>query len=193
MRDLEKFPDYDYMRLEYGSQGFRMAWSRSPSPPRTPIYRFRRKSPYIKIAVILIASIFTLSVLECVCDRPSTVQSLVPTIGEWFSSSQNQSPFTHQSPSAWTPDETESDGEYLPEAWARKQEDDAGIRTVKQAIQETVNNTVIFIPSRSTDMQWVDNLNCRFSQLNISNVVYWAMDHDAALQLQSKGVAFYYN
>jgi hypothetical protein len=82
----------------------------------------------------------------------------------------------------------------LSEAAIRKLEDDAGVRRIQHAIRRHhINNTVIFVPVRSTNMLWVNNLNCRLAFLKVHNVVYWAMDEGAAFQLQANRQKFFYD
>jgi Nucleotide-diphospho-sugar transferase len=79
-------------------------------------------------------------------------------------------------------------------SWIRQQEDMHSITRLRHAISNgVVNNTVIVVPVRSRDWLWVINMNCRFSYLGQSNVLYWAMDEDAAALLQIHKYRFYYN
>lgn len=45
----------DYMRLDFRSPGTHWQFSRSPSPPRSPIYRFRRRYTYFRTCVLFVA------------------------------------------------------------------------------------------------------------------------------------------
>jgi hypothetical protein len=205
MRDLEKFPDFDYVRLELESPGIRRRWSRSPSPPRTPVCRYRRKSPYVRVLILVVTMLLLFSSLDHVCSSSVVTQRVVTylsTFVEALHFCHNQSPFVQQSPlRSWDViDGVDSQEEGLDEldslsyeASMRKMEDDTGVRQMIHIMNETVNNTAIFVPVRSRDMTWVDNLRCRLSFLNVSNVVYWAMDEEAATRLQEIGAKFYFN
>jgi len=204
MRDLEKFADFEYVRLEMDSPGVRRRWSRSPSPPRTPIYRYRRKSPYVRALILVVTILLLFSSLDRAYSNSVFTQRLIDylsSLGDSLQLSQNDSPFVEQSPVP-SSEYNNGDGEderfdgqdsMSYEASVRKLEDDTGVRQMIHVIEETVNNTVIIVPVRSVDMTWVDNLRCRLSVLNLSNVVYWAMDENAATRLQAKGAKFYFN
>src|SRR6202035_974203 len=79
-----------------------------------------------------------------------------------------------------------------PEAVLRKQEDDTGVRRIHNIIHnKVVNNSIIFVPVKSGDMIWVDNLHCRINgHLKQRNIVYWAMDESTAVTLQEKRYKF---
>jgi hypothetical protein len=101
MRDLEKFADFDYVRLELDSPGIRRRWSRSPSPPRTPIYRYRRKSPYIRVLILVVTMLLLFSSLDRVCSKSVVTQRVITYLSsfvESFHFCNNQSPFVQQSP-----------------------------------------------------------------------------------------------
>lgn len=205
MRDLEKFADFEYVRLELDSPGIRRRWSRSPSPPRTPIYRYRRKSPYIRALILIVTTLLVMSSLDRACSNSVITRRVIDyltSFGGCLQFSQNQSPFVQQSPFRRSESNNGDDREKESldgqdslsyEASMRKLEDDTGVRQMIHIINETVNNTAIIVPVRSEDMRWVDNLRCRLSFLNISSVVYWAMDEKAATRLQAKGAKFYFN
>jgi hypothetical protein len=205
MRDLEKFAGVDYVRLELDSPGIRRRFPRSPSRPRTPIYQYRRKSPYIRVLILVVTMLLLFSSLDRVCSKSVVTQRVityVSSVVESFHFCNNQSPFAQQSPlRPWDVvggvDVEEEGLEELDslsyEASMRRMEDDTGVRQMIHIINETVNDTAIFVPVRSRHMTWVNNLRCRLSFLNVSNVVYWAIDEKAATRLQEIGAKFYFN
>lgn len=201
--DIEAYPDCEYSKLEFHSPRSR---SRSPSPTRTPL-RFRRlKFLYLRICLLAISFLFMFSTVDQNCTSRAAqgvihyVVSIGETISESLPFSQTQSPFVQQSryrPWELTDDEVVTEDitdEETSEDWLRNQEDEASIRRIQHVVDNgTVNNTVILIPVRSRSMVWVDNLSCRLSFMNLSNVLYWALDDSTATQLQKKGLRFYYN
>jgi hypothetical protein len=200
MHDREKSTDsYGYPSLDFNSR-LRRPWprSRSPSPIRSPIYRFRRRS-LLRILLLVTAIFFLSSSIERACTGTDTAERLFNSVNDWLSVSDPDTPFIPQSPiRTWGFGKVHGndDGFNLTNdewRWSLQQEDETGVRQIRNAIPNTINNTVIVIPTRSRDMIWVDNLSCRFSFLKLSNVLYWAVDEGAATLLQAKGLRFYYS
>jgi hypothetical protein len=206
MVDIEAYPEpYEYEKLEFQSPN-RPRSSRSPSPSR-PRLRFRRfRYLYLRICVLTIIFIlmFSRSSDTCTSRAMRGAMDYVASIGESISESlpfgQNQSPFLEQPRyHSWELIEDdmlveEIDEPGRSEEWLRKQEDDAGIQRIQAVVgSHTINDTVIVIPARLKDMAWLDNLACRLSFLNLTNVLFWAMDGASATRLQEHGLRFYYN
>jgi len=205
MVDIEAYPEsYEYEKLDFHTPNRNR--SRSPSPSRTRL-RFRRlRYLYLRICLLLIVSllVFSRPNESCTTRAAKNALSFVASIRESISESlpftQTQSPFVDQSRyRSWEIIEDEMVIEEFnqpeqSEEWLRKQEDDQGIRRIQAIVtNNTVNNTVIIIPARLKDFTWLDNLACRLSFMNLTNVVYWAMDGATATHLQEHRLRFYYN
>ena len=116
----------------------------------------------------------------------------------WLSKSSEQSPFVQQSSLqpgeiSITKIDAALDANEMSESSISPQRDDATIENLKTIIPNTINDTVIIIPVASQDMIWVDNLSCRLSFLQLPNILYWAMDKNAASRLQTNHRPHYYN
>ena len=208
MGDLEGFEDLNFTKLDFASPN----QSRAQSPSRPAKFRLRRmKYLYLRICFLLLICLFIFSTIEHMCNTSLFAQGLLTyvTLGDTLPFSPPPSPFVQQPQfRPWeigtVPVGVEEElklvvkvadaGTHPPESWVRQQEDIHGINRLRNVISDrVVNDTVIVVPVRSRDWLWVLNMNCRFSYLGQSNVLYWAMDEDAAALLQVHKYRFYYN
>jgi hypothetical protein len=208
MGDLEAFADSDYPKLEFASPHRPRSRSQSPSAS----FRIRRmKYLYVRISFLIIAFLFMFSTIEHICNTSLFAQGLMSyiTLGETLPFSSPPSPLVEQpqfrpweltmSVSGVEEEltlivEAADAGRRPSEAWIHRQEDTNGISQLRAAIGDRIlNDTVIIIPVQARDWPWVINLSCRLSFLGQTNVVYWALDDDAAALLQAHNYPFYHN
>ena len=198
--DLEAFPNYEYTKMEYSST--RKPRSRSPSPTRTAVFRFRRiRYLLLRICLLITAFIFMFTSVDRICNTTLLAQGNLTYVLPMDALRASSSPLQHtQQFRPWGFQSQTSAGDqdgivFVPsEAVLKKQEDDTGVRRIHNIIHnKVVNNSVIFVPVKSADMIWVDNLHCRINgHLKLRNIIYWAMEESAAIALQERGYKFFY-
>lgn len=198
--DLEGFPRYEYTKLEHPAA--RKPRSRSSSPTRAPLFRLRRiRYLLLRICILITAFIFMFTSVDRICNTTLMAQGVLTYILPVGSLRGPSSPLHHSAqfrPWGFRHQNSEGEKEKIivpPEAVLRKQEDDTGVRRISNIIHnKVVNNSIIFVPVKSSDMMWVDNLHCRINgHFKQRNIVYWAMDQSAAVTLQEKRYKFFYS
>jgi len=204
MGDLEAFGRFEYGKMEFLSPSRRLR-PRSPSPSRLPLSFRRMRYLYARICLLVVGFPFMFSTLEKVCTSlfAQGLLTYVVSLVEWLPFVPGPSPLRQPQFLPWELNGSRTEfGEQhddhnesttTPEM-IRAQEDEVGIRRLRHMINtRVVNETIIIIPVSNKDMVWVDNLACRKSSLNMTNMLYWAMDGLAARQLQLRRQRFYYN